>query len=562
MRQQDQNKVNQAIKGTALEGRLAAKDIERWQEDTTTPQDEAPLWLTVLVSMAASLNMQPEEVDGIMRAAMPEAPKAARLSKSKSVRYYTVDPTGVFRPSVDAEALLHRGDISGALENWLQAIRQALHAHMLPAEPYRLFGNLAATAFVNGEPLLAETALTIALRFNPNYRFGQNLSEQQQQGLFLRYSLEKRIDTPMKDTVVAKDLEVKRTEELFADLAKMHIAVDTKRFMAMARKVTASIEPLVDSLTKDAADCDEDYVYAAVEVLWNRLVGRPVFETIEAIRFDLEDIEPESNLYFDCLKKLSWALTEAHADALAQYGKYPAEGAELRFAVHDVLAFEVLRDSSVAGGLLRSAERLHETGDFPDMAVNDIVRRLVAGNEWHTQYERLIERNQSRAQVIAMGLTRGLLEVGRNDDAIAAGEPVWQAVVEGNIVPDIPEIDCIADYLTASYEACGDKARLRHMKKDTKIIERTVAEHAKQERAAWHEKEKEVAYNLLLQSGDYPEVFEYEAFIQSLGLDFATDELTTDTASIFSSTGEKIGRNDQCFCGSGKKYKKCHGSAV
>jgi preprotein translocase subunit SecA len=25
-------------------------------------------------------------------------------------------------------------------------------------------------------------------------------------------------------------------------------------------------------------------------------------------------------------------------------------------------------------------------------------------------------------------------------------------------------------------------------------------------------------------------------------------------------TGEKIGRNDPCFCGSGKKYKKCHGA--
>ena len=24
-------------------------------------------------------------------------------------------------------------------------------------------------------------------------------------------------------------------------------------------------------------------------------------------------------------------------------------------------------------------------------------------------------------------------------------------------------------------------------------------------------------------------------------------------------TGEKIGRNDPCFCGSGKKYKQCHG---
>ena len=26
--------------------------------------------------------------------------------------------------------------------------------------------------------------------------------------------------------------------------------------------------------------------------------------------------------------------------------------------------------------------------------------------------------------------------------------------------------------------------------------------------------------------------------------------------------GEKIGRNDPCHCGSGKKYKKCHGANV
>jgi uncharacterized protein YecA (UPF0149 family) len=26
--------------------------------------------------------------------------------------------------------------------------------------------------------------------------------------------------------------------------------------------------------------------------------------------------------------------------------------------------------------------------------------------------------------------------------------------------------------------------------------------------------------------------------------------------------GAKIGRNDPCPCGSGKKYKKCHGASV
>jgi preprotein translocase subunit SecA len=27
----------------------------------------------------------------------------------------------------------------------------------------------------------------------------------------------------------------------------------------------------------------------------------------------------------------------------------------------------------------------------------------------------------------------------------------------------------------------------------------------------------------------------------------------------YTPTGARIGRNDPCFCGSGQKYKKCHG---
>ncbi|MGB2852370.1 MAG: SEC-C metal-binding domain-containing protein, partial [Solirubrobacterales bacterium] len=30
--------------------------------------------------------------------------------------------------------------------------------------------------------------------------------------------------------------------------------------------------------------------------------------------------------------------------------------------------------------------------------------------------------------------------------------------------------------------------------------------------------------------------------------------------TVVKSEQEKIGRNDPCWCGSGKKYKKCHGA--
>jgi len=37
---------------------------------------------------------------------------------------------------------------------------------------------------------------------------------------------------------------------------------------------------------------------------------------------------------------------------------------------------------------------------------------------------------------------------------------------------------------------------------------------------------------------------------------------SSDGAGSQRRTGETIGRNDPCFCGSGKKYKKCHGAAA
>jgi preprotein translocase subunit SecA len=32
------------------------------------------------------------------------------------------------------------------------------------------------------------------------------------------------------------------------------------------------------------------------------------------------------------------------------------------------------------------------------------------------------------------------------------------------------------------------------------------------------------------------------------------------TQTVHASEHEKLGRNDPCWCGSGKKFKKCHGA--
>lgn len=50
----------------------------------------------------------------------------------------------------------------------------------------------------------------------------------------------------------------------------------------------------------------------------------------------------------------------------------------------------------------------------------------------------------------------------------------------------------------------------------------------------------------------------YEDFLKKIGVSLAYKTITTPT--VYGPEGaQRIGRNDPCFCGSGKKYKRCHG---
>src|ERR1039458_7003314 len=61
--------INVAIRATPLEGRLTAEDLERWRKMDKAGADKAPLWLSIFISVAASLNMETSEVDNILQAA-------------------------------------------------------------------------------------------------------------------------------------------------------------------------------------------------------------------------------------------------------------------------------------------------------------------------------------------------------------------------------------------------------------------------------------------------------------------------------------------------------------
>lgn len=550
--------VNKALEGTKLEGRMTAEDLERWRQMDKPSTDRAPLWLSVLISMAASLDMQPSDIDGILRATQP---RAAALPAPKETVLHTIDPTLIVEMSLAADAALRRGDTQEGEMLWLKTLRAALDERMVIAEPYRLFGNVASAAYINGSLLLGDAAVNIALRLNPQYNFGQKLQERALRGDFLQNSLREIINNSRFNFVSSKDLELVPTEQILKKLSRMGIKLNEMEFKAIARPVTDTIETVADQVQARATNdqsVEEDYVYAACEVLWDRLITRPLIETFMSIVFDFEDAEPDSNLYFTAIERLAWAFEEANVTVFKRYQKYPYELADLRSTVHDLLAYEILRQSGAGEHMLAIAEAGLASGYFPDFAVADVVRRIANGKNWQHQFEQLLKRYPEHSLFMAMGIARGLLETDENHKTIGVCRVVWDEVLAGVLEPDEWPLQCIEDYLLAAYENLDDKRGYKQTQKEAEIIGRMLESkrlHDSHERRQARQKPIEDSIR-----HTYPDLFAYEEFVLSLGLDFSTPELTTDKITAYSlQTGQKIGRNQPCPCGSGKKYKKCHG---
>jgi len=57
---------------------------------------------------------------------------------------------------------------------------------------------------------------------------------------------------------------------------------------------------------------------------------------------------------------------------------------------------------------------------------------------------------------------------------------------------------------------------------------------------------------------------QFLSLLSGIGLVYATRSFAGAASGQqarpgYTPTGQKIGRNDPCWCGSGAKYKKCHG---
>jgi preprotein translocase subunit SecA len=176
----------------------------------------------------------------------------------------------------------------------------------------------------------------------------------------------------------------------------------------------------------------------------------------------------------------------------------------------------------------------------------------------------LVQKYPEHSQLMVMGVARGLLVTEEYHQLVGiCRQLVWEDVLDGKLEPSEWELQSVGDYMLDAYEAIGNKRLLKQTEKDIDAVEAILESIRLREAARRKPLPSLSSYELLKEENKFPAMYKYEEFLLSLGLDFSTNTLTTDKTTPFSlQTGKKIGRNEICPCGSGQKYKKCHGSVV
>jgi len=263
------------------------------------------------------------------------------------------------------------------------------------------------------------------------------------------------------------------------------------------------------------SDEDEDFIWIACEELWKRLVpDKP------AVEFVAEQVD---NLVEEIIKagqKKRWSdVFRRSREAL------------------DLICRCTIEETPTGRRLKRDFyEKLAKTTfyDF-DSFVDDLMQNLIG----HEEYEKVIDI----AGILAEGLdddifldfkAESLFGLRRKDE----GEKLYQEIISSN--PDNPWLsihagDCCIDYGEKDFS----KAKNYYLKALSIAQKHLKQPDGKDELRAVYQRLVDVCYEM----DDRVSVERYGRLLSSL-------------------EAKKVGRNDPCPCGSGKKYKKCCGRDV
>lgn len=519
----------------------------------------------------------------------------------------------------DAMDLMRRKKFSAATKKFDEVCTTLLNDRTTTREIYRIYSNAGISNLFAGNYFLGVECLRIATELNPKYKFAQEQLKKVESGEFesvIQLGYMKRIMEGLKELTLPLKLspnEVNRWGEskILRRLSKLGIKVNKREFIECAKRVYSTdtlakelfYSQIEEENIKDGKNKDSDFIWMAAMALWNIYCpDEPVFQNfddtiIKAFDFVSEHTNQETcldqkniSMYQQYLEKIKKFIVSDKKDFLKNW----SETFEYSNECRDDLIF-ILSRFVVCHGLKESVFELvlRLKNEIPIWHWDIIeIADLIYKNDpaWKILYEQIRNREPYFCYIA--------YDISRFFESINNIETAEQYLLESLQIVDerakrkvfdlqnhtttiYNDYKFILDKIKNFYERNKhDKTKLQFVDNKQKEIDKKFDEYSYSPAMT----EFDSAFSELITKTEMENTkssppIKYYEYLKKYGINFATEEevganithivinesdykIEDDTEKPQKKHKRKIGRNEPCPCGSGKKYKKCCGKMV
>lgn len=580
-----EKEFEQILKKNGLNQYVNLQIVKEWIYNQSGPLDATSMLVGLLLKDESYVDSIPEVVKTMMNLHNVSPQK---FLKGKSPFNLDSQPIGSLEwidYHSEGMKLFVQNKQEDALKKLYRSFEILLEQKTTGPEIYRLYSNLAMVNFYFGKDYIGKKLNDIALELNPNYDFAQNVQKKYESGEIDKIIMRQRLEQ-LSDEKLRRELplfrwdldEIKQwsTENILNQLKEFGILITENEF----KKKTTKFYQVKDFADKifypkyTGETRDEDFIWIAVFVLWQKLCpDQPCVDLL------LEKFDQLSEEVFADNKNCQ------NTEKLLSYLLIYFERAPRQF----FKAWPKLYD------FYENIDCLKEvTSELLDSILENDIKKIITClnrkiDHWQIEFLLLLIPTYHNKKVDSKQLKRlsskypyntviytDIAQIFHRLNTVDQEEKYLKLALEivkereTNKIYDVAnypfsiyqDYDYVLGLLETFYEDRQNEKELQAVK--AKIIEIKNNEDKLSYSKVDEEKEQQIIQ--AIEDTNQKEWQQnlanlYYQFLKPFKINFKTESQTSTEYILFKPGGGKIkiGRNQPCHCGSGKKYKKCHG---
>ena len=532
----------------------------------------------------------------------------------------TIPPRDWFKPYYEAMQLMHQQQFSNACKKFDETFQQLLESKTTDSDIYRLYCNAGLAYLLSGQPYMGTGCISIATNLNPKYTFAKQQLQKIEQGDFnklvelaLMMKMTKNMENMQKYEQKKDHLNLDKVmnwseKKILKKLSSYGITVDKKEFIRTAQTVN-NAEDIAEKLFYPKVSVtpeNEDFFWIAACALWEKYC--PGEQSITGFRTTIHNAytfiskkdlanrddttltNKEINQLRKHLKEIQNYVFSKKKDLIPEWGHMldvDNSAYELREFLTDLLFIPTVKDK-----VLSIVQQLISNDPDADWYYINIIDQIQQDRTKGRKLYETIQKKYPYYCYIASDI--GLYYVDKNDyDAAETYFLDALDIIDKRAEENKYSIDSTFSTIYEDYTVVLDHLEHLYSKKKPDVKQK---KWLKEKRKQIEKKKKQLSYSPQIEKMDkalsdqlyqdeiekaensYP--MQYYEFLSQFNINFETDKSVKVSETYLPISGQsmientvankkntkrtrkhkKIGRNDPCPCGSGKKYKKCCGS--